>query len=382
MRKQFAEFFAGGGMVSKALGSDWDCVFANDFDPKKTATYRANNAHSDVLLERDIALVRAQDVSGTPSLVWGSSPCQDLSVAGKGAGLRGGRSGTYFEFWRVIDELICDNRQPEIVAVENVVGSLKSNSGKDFAEMCRAFERRGYIFGAMIIDAVHFVPQSRPRLFIVGVRKQNSSIGRLVGDQSRVWLGGKRIEDAFKSLPETLKQSWVWWDLPAFQGKPQPIFEIVQSNPSDVRWHTKDETQRLISMMSEVNLRKLVKAAASGRREIGFVYKRTRLDDKGRKVQRAEVRFDGVSGCLRTPGGGSSRQLLVEVQGSATRSRLLGVREAARLMGLEDSYKLPNSYNEGYHIMGDGVAVPVVRYLNDNLFSNLLADQTLLMAAE
>lgn len=382
MRKQFAEFFAGGGMVSKALSCDWDCVFANDFDPKKAAAYRNNHTHADVLLEKDINAVCASEVGGAPSLVWGSSPCQDLSVAGKGAGLEGRRSGTYYAFWRVIDEMIADGRQPEIVAIENVVGSLRSNSGKDFAEMCRAFSARDYLFGAMVIDAVHFVPQSRPRLFIIGVKGGNQKIERLTGDKSSEWLGGLRIQAAFEGLPRGLKQNWVWWDLPAISGNRPSIRSIIQANPSDVRWHTAKETKELVAMMSDVNLSKVEAATASGRREIGFVYKRTRFDQSGQKVQRAEVRFDGVSGCLRTPGGGSSRQLIIEVQGKAIRSRLLGVREAARLMGLADSYKLPKSYNEGYHIMGDGVAVPVVRYLDTHLFSNLLSDQPILMAAE
>jgi DNA (cytosine-5)-methyltransferase 1 len=382
MRKQFAEFFAGGGMVSKALASSWECTFANDFDPKKADAYRKNHHHAEVLLEQDITNVRASDINGSPLLVWGSSPCQDLSVAGKGAGLKGGRSGTYFQFWRVIDEMIADERQPEIVAVENVVGSLRSNSGNDFTEMCKAFHSRGYVFGAMVVDAVHFVPQSRPRLFIVGVKNGNPNLSSIVGKRPLEWLGGKRIKAAFEGLPKKYVQNWVWWDLPAFSGNRPSISKIIQRAPSDVCWHEASETQRLISMMSDVNLQKLDEAATSGRREIGFVYKRTRRDEAGRKVQRAEVRFDGVAGCLRTPGGGSSRQLIVEVNGSDVRSRLLGVREAARLMGLDDSYKLPKSYNEGYHIMGDGVAVPVVKYLDNHLFSKLLLDQTVLMAAE
>ena len=51
------------------------------------------------------------------------------------------------------------------------------------------------------------------------------------------------------------------------------------------------------------------------------------------------------------------------VEGDKVRSRLLAPREAARLMGLPDSYKLPENYNEAYHLVGDGVVVPVVRFL-------------------
>src|ERR1035438_5825422 len=104
----------------------------------------------------------------------------------------------------------------------------------------------------------------------------------------------------------------------------------------------------------------------------GAIYKRTRRDESGKSVQRAEIRFDGVSGCLRTPVGGSSRQSILVVEGSAVRSRLLSPREAARLMGLPDSYRLPENYNEAYHLAGDGVAVPVVRFLAARLLEPLL----------
>lgn len=91
------------------------------------------------------------------------------------------------------------------------------------------------------------------------------------------------------------------------------------------------------------------------------------------KVQRAEVRFDDVAGCLRTPAGGSSRQVILVVEGNRVRSRLISARETARLMGLADDYVLPARYNEAYHLTGDGVAVPVVRHLAHHIFEPLLA---------
>ena len=106
---------------------------------------------------------------------------------------------------------------------------------------------------------------------------------------------------------------------------------------------------------------------------IGGIYKRMRLDEQRRKTQRAEVRFDDVAGCLRTPAGGSSRQSILLVNGNDVRSRLLSPREAARLMGLPDTYRLPENYNEAYHIAGDGVAVPVVRFLAAHILEPMLA---------
>jgi DNA (cytosine-5)-methyltransferase 1 len=75
---------------------------------------------------------------------------------------------------------------------------------------------------------------------------------------------------------------------------------------------------------------------------------------------------------LRTPAGGSSRQAIVVVEGKSIRSRLLSPREAARLMGLDDSYILPDRYNDAYHVAGDGVCVPVVRYIAEQLLEPVL----------
>jgi DNA (cytosine-5)-methyltransferase 1 len=133
--------------------------------------------------------------------------------------------------------------------------------------------------------------------------------------------------------------------------------------------------------MNPLNLAKVERARNSGERAVGFVYRRTRLQPDGQKRQRAEVRFDGVSGCLRTPLGGSSRQIVLAVVAGEVRSRLLSPREAARLMGLPDSYRLPENYNEAYHVAGDGVAVPVVRHLADNLLVPILSPHSRLERA-
>jgi DNA (cytosine-5)-methyltransferase 1 len=147
---------------------------------------------------------------------------------------------------------------------------------------------------------------------------------------------------------------------------------MLDEEPEGVAWHTPTETQRLLSLMSSINRKKVEQAGRMGRRMVGGIYKRTRVDEKGRRAQRAEIRFDDVAGCLRTPVGGSSRQSIMIVEGEKIRSRLLAPREAARLMGLPESYRLPRNYNEAYHLVGDGVAVPVVRFLAISLLEPLI----------
>ncbi|MCH8837043.1 MAG: DNA cytosine methyltransferase, partial [Candidatus Marinimicrobia bacterium] len=142
----------------------------------------------------------------------------------------------------------------------------------------------------------------------------------------------------------------------------------IEDNPVGVEWNDPAETTRLLEMMTEKNLAKIRNAQKLEGTSIGFLYRRTR---KG--AQRAEVRFDGVAGCLRTPEGGSSRQTVLLVEKGLVRSRLLSPRETSRLMGVPDTFLLPKRYNDSYRAMGDGVAVPVVRWLSSHLLIPFVA---------
>jgi DNA (cytosine-5)-methyltransferase 1 len=155
----FYEFFAGGGMARAGLGSSWQCLFANDFDKKKAATYRANWGDAELVVD-DIRNIAPDELPGTADLIWGSFPCQDLSLAGGGAGLRGDRSGTFWPFITVIESLVAEGRAPRVIALENVVGTLTSHKGADFVAICDSLHRLQYRFGAFVVDASHFVPQS------------------------------------------------------------------------------------------------------------------------------------------------------------------------------------------------------------------------------
>jgi DNA (cytosine-5)-methyltransferase 1 len=359
-------------MARCGLGSSWKCLFANDFDHKKSMVYRYNWKVND-LKTADIRTVTAADLPGVAELAWGSFPCQDLSLAGGGAGLKGERSGTFYPFWDVMRGLIAEDRAPRIIALENVCGALTSHEGRDFSAICSAFDDAGYRYGALVVDAELFVPHSRPRLFFIGVHHSVSIPSHLVSAVSQTPWHPRSIKCAKDGLPKKAALGWVWWKLPIPRKRTLNLSDLIEEDPKGVEWHTATETAALIGMMSDVNLAKLEEAKKLRRRVVGAIYKRTRHDESGQKVQRAEVRFDDVSGCLRTPAGGSSRQLLLIVDGEDVRSRLISARETARLMGLPDSFVLPSNYNEAYHLTGDGVAVPVVRHLARHLFEPILA---------
>ena len=357
----FYEFFAGGGMARMGLGPRWKCLFANDFDPRKGRSYRRHWG-DDALVLRDVQSVTVAGLPGRADLVWASFPCQDLSLAGSGAGLNGQRSGTFWSFWRLMTDLAPEGRHPELIVLENVPGTLSSHGGSDFRAIVEAYNDLGYRVGAVVIDAALFLPQSRPRLFVVGLRDGHGPGLRAAPGPSGAWHP-QGLRRAFGRLPASARDKWIWWDLMAPPARRLCLRDVLEDEPEDVRWHTPHETNRLLGMMSPRNRDKVRQAQASGELCAGSLYKRTRKDASGRRLQRAEVRFDGVAGCLRTPTGGSSRQFLVLVEGARIRSRLISARETARLMGLPDDYVLPKNYNEGYHLTGDGVVVPAVRHL-------------------
>lgn len=370
-QRTFYEFFAGGGMARAGLGEAWTCLFANDFDPKKAAAYSDNWGDSELVVG-DVAKVEPGQLPGEADLAWASFPCQDLSLAGNGAGLMGERSGSFWPFWRLIQALRTQGRAPRTIVLENVCGLLTSHGGRDFAALCEAVSAQGYWLGAMVIDAALFVPQSRPRLFVVAVRDDLPIRGGVLATGPATNWHPPRLREAHARLSEEAKAHWLWFDLPSPPRRNARFADLIDDAPEGVAWHSQLQTERLLGMMSPINLAKVDSALLLDERMVGAIYKRTRVE-AGVKRQRAEVRFDDVAGCLRTPGGGSSRQTIMVVERGQVRTRLLSARETARLMGLPEEYRLPERYNDAYHLTGDGVAVPVVRHLAWSLLENVLS---------
>ena len=366
----FYEFFAGGGMARAGLGPRWRCLFANDFDAAKARAYAQNWGDADFRLE-DIHKLTAADLPGRADLVWASFPCQDLSLAGAGRGLEGARSGAFFGLASLIAGLREQGRAPKMLALENVVGLLTSNGGADFVALCRALQSLGYRFGALAMDAVHFTPQSRPRLFVVAVDCAMGLPPDCIAPAPVAAWASSALQRARDNLPADLAQDWLWWRLPPPPLRNMVLADLVEAAPRDVAWLDADKTARLLDLMAPLHRARVEAARASGKRMVGALYRRTRRDAEGARVQRAEVRFDGVAGCLRTPAGGSSRQSLLVVEKGRIRARLLSGREAARLMGLPEDYRLPKGYTDAYHLLGDGVAAPVVRFLAQHLLEPL-----------
>ncbi|MBR6058065.1 MAG: DNA cytosine methyltransferase [Victivallales bacterium] len=344
------DFFAGSGLVSYALREHFVTLWANDISPQKARVFRANHSKTPFELE-DIAKISGSRLPKTV-LSWGSFPCQDLSLAGKMSGLDGERSGLFYEWIRVMDEM---PTPPPIAVAENVSGLVSAAGGDNYRRIHHELVKRGYHVGAVMLDASDWLPQSRKRVFVIAV---NSSIDISTFISSKPsWCHPYPIQKVAKGL-----DGWVWWNLPRPTQRKIDLNDIIDW---DAPYDDEKQCEHILSLLA-LPVKERIIAESKGKRLAFPAYKRTR-----NHKQVLEVRFDGIAGCLRTPNGGSSRQNIVIADGGVLRTRLLTVREAARLMGAPDSYELPGNYNDGYRAMGDAVAVPVASFLAKELLAPL-----------
>lgn len=343
-RYPFHEFFAGSGLVGCGLSESFRAVWANDISEKKAAVYRAN-FDCEVFHLGDVSEVNGQQLPNA-LLSWASFPCQDLSLAGNINGIYSQRSGLVWQWMRILDEMGDD--APRVICLENVAGLVSAHGGDDYRHLHKALRERGFEVGAVLINAEKFVPQSRPRVFVIGTKGRIPS--DLVADKP-TWAQPGAVQRV-----ATTTEDFVWWNLPMPKERPRELADVVDpSAPFD-----RD------SDISLIPKKHLDKFKSSGR-TYATGYRRTRSHK-----QVLEIRCDGTAGCLRTPAGGSSRQYLVKRDEDSFHARLLTVREVARLMGAPDELKLPGSYNDGYMAMGDAVVAPVAEFLGSAILRPLV----------
>jgi DNA (cytosine-5)-methyltransferase 1 len=343
------EFFAGSGLVSTGLNGMFQPIWANDICSKKAEVYKANHPKKNFKLG-DIKNVNGANLP-LANLSWASFPCQDLSLAGLTGGIHANRSGLVWQWLRIIDEMPV---KPRVLVAENVTGLVSYANGENYRFLHNALFERKYKVGAIVLDAVKFVPQSRPRVFVIAV-SQGVTVPEELIDSAPNWLHPVSIIRVSTGLP-----GWIWWKAPLPPQRKINLNDIVEweatSEPDNV-------VQRYLEIMNPRHKKRLISmkepAVATG-------YKRTR---NGKQV--LELRFDGIAGCLRTPNGGSSRQILIIKREGKIGARLLTVRETARLMGAPDNFLIPGSYNDGYRAMGDAVAFPVVKFLGKHILLKL-----------
>jgi DNA (cytosine-5)-methyltransferase 1 len=354
-RKTFAEFFAGIGLIRLTLERQgWDMVYANDIDPKKKRMYEAHFQDTQSCFHLgDIHEIPPEQVP-TVTLATVCFPCNDLSLAGARSGLSGKQSSSFWGFIRVIEGM--GTRRPPIILLENMPGFLTSRNGQDFHEATLALNKLGYSVDAFVVDALLFVPQSRQRLFVIGIMDgvvRNEEI--FDPDIQESILRPRRLTDFIKNHPDI---RWNIRRLPGPVSRKVSLKDILDDLPDDAEeWWAQERAERLVNQMSPRHRKVATDMIAGSNWSYGTVFRRIR-----NKKSMAELRTDGVAGCLRTPRGGSGWQILFKAGHGKYFFRLLTPRECARLMGADD-YRIEVPLNQALFGFGDAVCVPVIEWI-------------------
>jgi DNA (cytosine-5)-methyltransferase 1 len=359
----FAEFFAGIGLVRMGLERHgWVAVFANDNSPQKYEMYLAQfpDAEQHFLLE-DIKRLTAAQIP-TVNMATASFPCNDLSLAGRRAGLNGTQSGTFWNFIRLLEGM--QERRPPLILIENVVGFLKSHHGWDFEIALRALNDLGYNVDSFIVDATHFVPQSRPRLFIVGCMQHPQPNG------NEVQISDLRTKDLVKFMNSHPDLQWNIRQLPPLPPTNRnSLSSMLEDLPEgDPEWWNLERTEYLLNQMSDRHRVVANHMINSTTWSYGTVFRRMR-----NSRSTAELRVDGIAGCLRTPRGGSAKQILFKAGYGRYFARYITPRECARLMGT-DNYRITVPRDQALFGFGDAVCVSAIAWIAENYLNPLLQE--------
>ena len=360
----FAEFFAGIGLMRIGLErAGWRITFANDIDEDKWRMYRDNFGDTGEFVVGDVHQIEVATVPSV-AMATASFPCNDLSLAGARKGLSGEQSSACWGFVELLKKL--GPRRPPLVLLENVTGFLTSHEGNDFRDALLALNRLGYSVDAFIIDAARFVPQSRQRLFVVGC--QSSTVSAL-NDTPSFYQSEARpsaLADFILWNPEI---NWSIRPLPPLPDFPVRLDDLLEDlSPNSEMWWSRERCDYLLNQMSPKHRATADAMIRGPKTAYGTVFRRVR---NGKSM--AELRVDGIAGCLRTPRGGSGRQILVAAGKGRFAVRLLTPRECARLMGADD-FVVTVPLNQALFGFGDAVCVPVIEWIALNYLNPVLKE--------
>jgi DNA (cytosine-5)-methyltransferase 1 len=279
-QRTFAEFFAGVGLMRIGLERHgWKIAFANDICEDKYGMYAAHFEDADDhFVVEDIHELNADEVP-TVTLATASFPCNDLSLAGARAGLKGKQSSAFYGFIKILRAM--GSRRPRFVLLENVTGFLTSNSGADFRAALIELNNLGYAVDPFVIDALHFVPQSRQRLFVVAELQSKQEALSSIGEKRRRNAEFFESEIRPRALAEFIFSNpainWRLRDLPRLPKSRKRLTSIFENLPDDApEWWNKKRTSYLLNQMSQRHRIIADKMINSAGWSFGTVFRRVR----------------------------------------------------------------------------------------------------------
>lgn len=365
--KTIAEFFAGIGLMRIGLeNAGWHIAFANDIDQDKWQMYKDHFGDTGEFIVDDIHKLKPSQVPSV-SLATASFPCNDLSLAGSRHGLAGAQSSAFWGFIDILKAMKRERRLPPLVLLENVTGFLSSNDGQDFENALLALNDLGYAVDSFIIDASRFVPQSRHRLFVIGITTPETCV---LADTPRFYESEARPPALASFILMHPDIAWRIRNLPPLPRCSRHLDDIIEDLPLNHQmWWSRPRCEYMLNQMSPKHRAQAEAMIHGGTIRYGTVFRRVR---NGKSM--AELRTDGVAGCLRTPRGGSGRQILFAAGQGHFSVRLLTPRECSRLMGADD-FVLKVSLNQALFGFGDAVCVPVIEWIARNYLNPLWSEE-------
>jgi len=416
MKIKYVDLFAGIGGIRLGLeaalnasGLEGACVFSSEIDSKAQVTYESNFGDKPFGDIREVESLPQHDI------LLAGFPCQPFSYAGKQLGFGDTRGTLFFEIERLIE-----SSQPEMFLLENVRGLTSHDSGRTLQTIYSKLENLGYgVSHVLLNSALHGVPQNRMRIYIVGIKKHKPLISipedlKFVDThafaQSQPTLFDvnksdnltvadileKNPDERFRCSPEftNMLKKYVYGDFSKLHG----MRLIDARNGNSI--HSWDLGLRGKCSNSEI---RLMNAILANRRKYIFG---THQDGKALTIHQIKTFFDTPQvkdllhglvekGYLRRIDGKYSPTIgnmsfevfkflhpesisITLVSSDANRigvvdeigPRRITVREAARLQGFPDSFKIHPNDNAAYHQFGNSVSVPVVTKVLSDVFKN------------
>lgn len=367
MSKVCAEFFAGIGLMRMGLErAGWQVGFANDICEKKKAMYETHFGQSSHFNLGDIHKLQATEMPDV-DLATASFPCTDLSNAGGRAGLSGKQSSAYWGFIDILKNL--GERRPKLVLLENVTAFLTSHGGEDFRAAMEALNGLGYSVDPLVINAENFVPQSRERLFVVARLHRDSQPAMELTEPVAFFQDHLRPRKLAEFILDNPQIHWELRKMPPLPKRQYDLSSVIEAlADTDLAWWSQKRAEYLFQQMAPSHKKAAEDMIAGDEISYGTVFRRMRNNRST-----AEMRRDGIAGCLRTPKGGSARQILFVAGKGSYRVRLLTAREHARLMGADD-FKMDCALNQAIFGFGDAVCVPVVEWIARNYLNAIYTE--------
>jgi DNA (cytosine-5)-methyltransferase 1 len=287
---------------------------------------------------------------GSIDIICGGFPCQDVSVAGKRAGLDGKRSGLWFEFARIIDEIA-----PKWLVIENVPGLFTSANGEDFATIIQWLANSGYGVGWRVFDSQHFgLAQRRKRVFIVASLR-TTSFAKVLFEQSS-WIGNSK-----KSRQKEQENSGgVAKCLTAHQYRLDASVETLLPIAYSIRQDDKANTMSITEKTTSLALQALQPATTSHHAQMFVVDRILWEASHGYDPARISTNQEIVPTLSAKMGTGGNNVPLVGV-------RRLTPTECERLQGFPDGWTDGQPDGHRYKQLGNAVSVNVAEWIGKRI---------------